>query len=84
MKTFGAIVVVLLLVTAGCGFCPPSRARAEIQRNRDEFRRAGREARLEMQRARIELRRELRNAREDIRREMRQAHRDVRHEFDRW
>jgi hypothetical protein len=84
MKTLGAIVVVLLLVSAGCGYCPPSRARAEIRRNREEFRRAGREARMEMQRARIELLRELRDAREDFRREMRQAHRDVRDEFGHW
>jgi hypothetical protein len=83
MKTLGAIAVVLLLVTAGCGYRPPG-SRAEIRRNREEFRRAGREARMEMQRARIELQRELRDAREDFRREMRQAHRDVRDEFGRW
>ena len=83
MKTLGAIVVVLLLVSAGCGYCPPG-SRAEIRRNREEFRRAARQAHVEMQRARIDLQRELRNAREDFRREMYRAHRDLHDQFGRW
>lgn len=84
MKTLGAIVIAICLVSAGCGYHDHYHRRSEIRRAHQDFRRAGWEAREELQRARRDLQRELRQAREDFRREMRQAHRDFRDEFGRW
>ena len=81
MKTLGAIAIVTCLFTTGSGDCPPLRDRAEIRRAREDFRRAGWEAREEIQRARRDTQRELREAREEFRREMRDARRDLHDQF---
>ena len=85
MKLLGALALILCLGTAGCGYCPPGyQSRSEVRRFREDFRRAGWEAREELRRARQDAQRELRQAREDFRREMRDAHREFRDEFRRW
>ena len=84
MKILGAMALILILASGGCGYRHTYRERAEIRRAREDFRRAAWEARTEMRRAGRDLRRELQDAREDLRRELRQAHRDFHHEFSRW
>jgi F0F1-type ATP synthase membrane subunit b/b' len=84
MKALGVIAILGCLFTAGCGYCPPIRDRAEVRRVREDFRRAGWEARAELRRARRDLQRELRDARDEFRREMREARRDFHDEFSRW
>jgi len=78
MKIPGALILILCLTAAGCGYCPPAFSRSEMRRAREDFRRAAWDAREELRRARQDAQRELRQAREDFRREMREARRDLR------
>ena len=81
MKTLFAIAILAGLLTSGCGYHHRYRHRAEIERAREDFRRAGWEAREELRRARRDWQREMRDAHDEFRREMRDAHREFHDEF---